>query len=63
MSPRRPRGFWQDDLPVLAAERFIEQRNEAGFDELVVDEAQDICRDSYLEFLDLILEGGLKEGR
>lgn len=59
----RPPTFWQDELPVLAAEKLIEQGRDAEFDELVIDEAQDICRDSYLEFLDLLLKGGLKDGR
>ena len=59
---RTPR-FWQEDLPEIAAERLIERGAQPEFDEIIIDEAQDICRDSYLEFLDLLLKGGLKEGR
>ena len=33
------------------------------FDEIVLDEAQDVMRQSYLDFLDLSLDGGLSRGR
>ena len=56
--------FWETDLPLTAMERMLEDNREGGlFDELVVDEAQDILREEYLDFLDLSLRGGLAAGR
>jgi len=57
--------FWQTELPELACERLLAAGggDERVFDELVVDEAQDILRDSYLDFLDLSVRGGLGAGR
>ncbi len=55
--------FWEEELPGLAIERLIEDfREEMLFDELVIDEAQDLFRSSYLDFLDLSLKGGLAAG-
>jgi len=55
--------FWQDRLPTAAAQALIETPGAFEFDELVVDEAQDLLRDKYLDFFDLCLKGGLKKGR
>lgn len=56
--------FWETTLPRLAMERLVEVAgNDHLFDELVVDEAQDVLRDDYLDFLDLSLRGGLASGR
>lgn len=58
------RSFWEDDLPYSAMERLVEDgSSDYLFDELVIDEAQDILRGSYLDFLDLSLKGGLSAGR
>lgn len=58
--------FWQTELPDRACERLLEIRGDTDseflFDELVVDETQDLLRDSYLDFLDLSLRGGLAAG-
>ncbi|MCL6477514.1 MAG: NERD domain-containing protein [Peptococcaceae bacterium] len=57
-------GFWQDVLPLLAIDKLLDRMDDQNlFDELVVDEAQDILRESYLDFLDLNLKGGLSAGR
>lgn len=56
--------FWETELPLAAVERMLEEdREDELFDELVVDEAQDILREEYLDFLDLSLRGGLAAGR
>ena len=56
--------FWESLLPVRAMESLLEDEGETNqFDELVVDEAQDILRGEYLDFLDLSLKGGLASGR
>jgi hypothetical protein len=63
--------FWQDELPELAEMALIGRVDRAAqdggrsrfvYDELVLDEAQDMLRRSYLDFLDLSLEGGLEAG-
>jgi len=33
------------------------------YDEIIIDEAQDLLRDKYLDVIDLILKGGLSAGR
>ena len=54
--------FWQSRLPMLALERLMEDETFTPFDELIVDEAQDILRDEYLDVLDVSLRGGLAAG-
>lgn len=56
--------FWESRLPALAIETLLELEGETDqFDELVLDEAQDILRGVYLDFLDLSLKGGLASGK
>ncbi len=59
--------FWENELPIRACERLAAMRGSDGqgevFDELVVDEAQDLLQENYLRFLDLSLRGGLGAGR
>jgi superfamily I DNA/RNA helicase len=66
------KGFWQDDLPAAALERLLDGSGAfrsivpgggEAFDELILDEGQDMLRESYLDVLDLSLAGGLAEGR
>ena len=63
--------FWQEELPELASEALLgastatqtpATRSPHVFDEIVLDEAQDVLRRSYLDFLDLSLRGGLARG-
>ena len=61
--------FWQEELPALATEALLRGSDAAAsassphlFDEIVLDEAQDVLRQSYLDFLDLSLKGGLAKG-
>lgn len=54
--------FW-DDLTEKACEKLVDSNFEV-FDELVIDEAQDILlRPSYLDVLDLVVKDGVKGGR
>lgn len=56
--------FWEVTLPQRAIELQIENNDsEICFDEIIIDEAQDILRDEYLDFLDISLKGGLAAGR
>lgn len=55
-------GYWEE-LTAKAFEKLVETNDEL-FDELVIDEAQDILlRPGYLDILDLILKDGLSNGR
>jgi hypothetical protein len=65
-NPPNERGqvFWEAELPVMALGALLEAPSEANhYDELVVDEAQDILRPDYLDVLDVSLRGGLSSGR
>jgi hypothetical protein len=61
-TPGTGRRYWEDDLPACALERLVEDESFIPFDEIIVDEAQDILRESYLDVLDLSLRGGLAAG-
>ena len=53
--------FYRETLPEMFSECFIE--NELPqFDYLIIDEAQDLMTENYLEVLDIILAGGLAGG-
>lgn len=54
--------FWSEELPERAADALIEGKG-APSAFLIVDEVQDIATDPYLDVLDLMVDGGLKEGR
>lgn len=56
-------GWWSESLPELAVTALVNRGDGPLFDELVLDEVQDLLRPSYLDFLDLILAGGLAAGR
>lgn len=55
--------FWNEELPEQAMEALIEGGDALASDFLIVDEIQDIATEPYLDALDLMVEGGLKEGR
>jgi hypothetical protein len=60
----RTRGFWQDELPLAAMDKLLAATGEGHLsDEIILDEAQDILRDAYLDVLDLSLRGGISSGR
>lgn len=62
-NPAGDREFWEKRLPATAIEALLEREGLIQFDELIVDEAQDILRDDYLDVLDLSVAGGLAAGR
>ena len=53
--------YYQSELPVSATLAILEKG--AQFDKIVIDEAQDLIMDSYLEFLDACIKKGLSRGR
>jgi hypothetical protein len=54
--------FWTSELPDRTLQAMLEEPSFGQFDELVIDEAQDILRDEYLDVLDLSIRGGLGAG-
>lgn len=54
--------FWEEELPDAALERSLAPGFEP-FDVLILDEAQDLLRDSYLNVMDALVQGGLAAGR
>jgi hypothetical protein len=60
--PRDASSFWREELPTLALERLLGAEGREPFDVLVVDEAQDLLDDPYLDIFDMSLAGGLASG-
>ncbi len=58
------REFWESELPEKAIEKLLlDVSGNHKFDELIIDEAQDLLKNSYLDFLDLSLHAGLNSGK
>lgn len=55
--------FWERELPDRATEVLLDQPESLRRDFLVVDEAQDVIAPQYLDVLDLLVDGGLANGR
>jgi len=55
--------FWRHALPELALRSLLDgEKTIVSYDVLVLDEAQDVFYDEYLDVLDLVLKGGLAAG-
>jgi hypothetical protein len=55
--------FWHTELPGAVLEAILDRSVADPFDELILDEAQDLLSDPFLDVLDVSLEGGLAAGR
>lgn len=56
--------FWEKELPILAAEVLLEEDTPEYFvDQLIIDEGQDLLKEPFIEFLDLVVKGGLATGK
>ena len=55
--------FWGEELPERAMEKLIDDAAANLSDFLIVDEVQDLATEPYLDVLDLMVHGGLEEGR
>ena len=55
--------FWNVELPERALEALVDAGDEAQSDFLIIDEAQDLLIEPYLDVLDLMVKGGLEHGR
>ena len=53
--------YYDEILPELFTDCLLEN-GEEGFDCLIIDEAQDLLKDRYLDVMDYMLKGGLKGG-
>ncbi len=55
--------FWEHELPQKAIDALIlDDSGKNKYDQLIIDEAQDLMKNEYLDFLDLSLVGGLNSG-
>lgn len=58
------RDFWGKQLPKLSVDTLLEgSKYSQAYDVAIVDEAQDLMNEDYLDVLDLLLVGGLAGGR
>lgn len=57
-----PSIFWTQTLPQAAIESMLSKREVIQYDHLIIDEAQDLMTEIYLDFIDLILKDGLSKG-
>jgi len=55
--------FWERELPDLAVETLLGGHEDALRDFLVIDEVQDIASETFIDALDLMVDGGLEGGR
>jgi hypothetical protein len=55
--------FWNYELPEHAVEALLYRGGEPEADFLIVDELQDLAREPFLDVLDLLVRGGLSDGR
>lgn len=56
--------FWQEELPQKAIDKLLSDTTEKSlYDEIIVDETQDLLRNNYFDFMDLSLKGGLNAGK
>ena len=53
--------FYKEDLPIMVLD--IIENKQIKFDELIIDEAQDLMHPYYIEIMDVLLIGGLKKWR
>lgn len=55
--------FWDTELPDRATDVLLETGEPEAADFLIIDEVQDLTREPYLNVLDLLVKGGLRDGR
>lgn len=55
--------FWDHEVPEAALASLIDSGDNEALDFLIVDEAQDLASEQFLDVLDLLVKGGLRDGR
>jgi hypothetical protein len=53
--------FYREELPLLSLEAL--ESNNLFYDRIIVDEAQDLLFDDYLDVMDMMLKGGIDRGK
>lgn len=54
-------GFWQEEMPIITLEAV--EKIGTKYDKIIIDEAQDLINENYIEVFDAILNGGIERGR
>lgn len=63
LPPNPDNDFWKVTLPETAIENLLNRKSQTDeFDIIIIDEVQDLLAPSYLDVLDLVLQGGLASG-
>jgi DNA replication protein DnaC len=58
------REYWSKELPLLALEKIIENKHVyRQYDEVIIDEAQDMFTTSFMNIIDASVKSGLKSGQ
>ena len=56
--------YWRKDLPLRTLDRLLDDARPCySYDMLVIDEAQDLLTEEYLDIMDLLLKGGMAGGK
>lgn len=55
--------FWEQELPTRALEVLLDGGTDWEFDVVIVDEAQDVLRQCYLDVLECLIREGWRDGR
>jgi hypothetical protein len=56
--------FWKTELPDAAISNLLDGHRDLGrFDSVIVDEVQDLLHPTYFDVLELVIKGGLADGR
>ena len=61
-SDKRDSSFWAEVLPTLAFDKLVQNNAPPKWENCIIDEAQDLLRPNYLDVLDCLIRGGLKDG-
>jgi hypothetical protein len=63
-TPKEGDSYWKKELPIRALDRLLDNACRWHlYDIIVIDEAQDILEEAYLDVLDMLLKGGLAGGK
>lgn len=53
--------FFREDMPIMAIEAI--DKYPQSFDKIIIDEAQDLINNDYLDVMDMVLKGGIVRGK
>lgn len=61
--PHPSASFWNEELPDRSLEAIIDSSSAAEYDAIVIDEAQDVLFEPYIDVLTLLVKGGTGAGK